>query len=727
MTAKTGQRPHDFPWLQWWLTAYLLVLAANADRLSDSIWIFVPRSTGLLTSSAWHPVLAAWLALAGAGQIPLLMVGLALSGFLTVAGCVAARHLPVELAGLWIILSAVCFPIEQTLVMVFTVAATWLSVSCVRRSAAIQLFCAFGMMILAASLSTQIAWPAVVFSGTFFCRLCSPEQGTRVSRALVAAAMWCAGIVTACIWLPGFFNAIVQPCFAMTKPEFRDVLPSVSLIPDRPVHWILLASFAVLLATLSWRHLSSPRGRIARCTVLAVFAVLGLGGWTSLMLSACAMTTLHAPTGMIRTRSIRRVPLVGIAVAIILMGIQWQRFGADLLFVRMEDRRIDPQQWQVSGRVLLTNLEHSSDWYTSNQRSLFSLVLDNRDCTQEVVQRYLEVCTDWKASRRERFLRADGSWGGYFTAFQEWEPNLIATDAGDVETVRDLALDPNWKLMGVDSRRVIFGSVDDARLTPQIQNASQSLLHLEFPGHRRPAELSRTLMRGNRADAREVAIALTAMRLPYAALRILPHDSHVRTLEARTWCYVELAHRCRSHSGEVSLLDQFRALKGLRQLRVASTMPRVSQERVERAIAALEMDDVGSIQQESGAENSSEFAVSKVETELRRLLAAGDVDAIPGVLQEVNSSSARLFFEAIVNVGDSDPDSAKRLFERAIESGELSGRFQHESHFYLGCLAIENGDVQNAVAQLELAVNSQKSGVFSPLAEYFLFQLSTER
>ena len=724
--APTGQRSNVFPWFRWWFTAYALVLAANADRLSDSIWIIVPRNVSLLTASAWNPFLANWLVSAGAGQIPLLIVGLALSGFLTVVGCFAARQMPVELAGVWFILAAVCFPIDHTLVMVFTVTAAWMSVSCVRRISAIRLFGAFGMMILAASLITQIAWPAVVFSGAFLSQLCNREQETRISRAVITVSVWCAGVVAGCVWLPGFFFAILQPWLAVTNQQFRAVMPSVSLVPVRAFHWILFASFIILLATLLWRHSLCPRGRIARCTVLTVFAALGLGGWNSLLLSGCMMATFPSLTIMARSTGSRLVPFVGIAAAIVLMGIQWQRFGADLLFVRMEDRRINPQQWQVSGRVLLTNLDQTSDWYSSSDSPMFSLVLGERACSREVVQRYLEVCTDWKASRRERFLRADGSWGGYFTAFQEWEPNLIATDAGDVETVRDLTLDPNWKVMGIDSRRVIFGSMDDARLTPQIQNASQSLLHLEFTGRRRPAELSRTVMRGNRADAREVAMALTAMRLPYAALRILPDDAHVRTLEARTWCYVELAHRCRSHSGQVSLLDQFRAMKGLRQLRAAATMSGDTQERVERAMAALGMDDVGSIQQESGADNAGVFAVSKVEAELRRLLAAGDVDAINGVYQKISSSSERLFFEAIIKVGDSDTDSAKRIFDRAIESGELSTRFQHELHFYLGCLAIENGDAQNAVTQLELAVNSQKSGVFSPLAEFFLFQLSTE-
>jgi len=727
MTATTGQRSNVFPWFRWWFTAYALVLAANADRLSDSIWIFVPRNVNLLTASAWNPFLANWLASAGASQIPLFIVGLALSGSLTVVGCFAARQMPVELAGIWFMLAAVCFPIDQTLVMVFTVAAAWMSVICVRQSAAIQLCGAFGMMILTASLITQIAWPAVVFSGVFLSQPGNRERETRIPRALVTVSVWCAGVIAGCVWLPGFFFAILQPWLAVTNPQFRAVMPSVSLVPVRAVHWILIVSFIILLATLLWRHSLCARGRIARCTVLAVFAALGLGGWNSLLLSGCMMATLPSLTIMVRSTGRRLVPFVGIAAAIVLMGIQWQRFGADLLFVRMEDRRIDPQQWQVSGRVLLTNLEQSSDWYTSSGSPMFSLVLGERACSREVVQKYLEVCTDWKANRRERFLRADGSWGGYFKAFQEWEPNLIATDAGDVETVRDLTLDPNWKVMGIDSRRVIFGSMDDARLTPQIQNASQSLLHLEFPGHRRPAELSRTLMRGNRADGREVAMALTAMRLPYAALRILPDDQHGRTLEARTWCYVELAHRCRSHSGQVSLLDQFRAMKGLRQLRAASTLSGDTQERVERAISALGMDDIGSIQQESGTDNSGVFVVSKVEAELRRLLAAGDVDATNGVFEEVKSSSERLFFEAIIKVGDSNHESTKRLLDRAVESGELSARFQHESHFYLGCLAIEHGDSQNAVTQLELAVKSQNSGVFSPLAEFFLFQLSTER
>jgi hypothetical protein len=727
MTSKTGQRSNDFPWLRWWLTTYTLVLAANADRLSDSIWIFVPRSINLLTATAWNPFLANWLASAGASQIPLFIVGLALSGSLTVVGCFAARQMPVELAGVWFILVAVCFPIDHTLVMVFTVAAAWMSVSCVRRSAAIQLCGAFGMMILAASLFTQIAWPAAVFSGAFFSQLCNREHGTQISRALSTICVWCAGVVAGCVWLPGFFFAILQPWLAMTNPQFRAVMPSVSLVPIRAVHWILFVSFVILLATLLWRHSSCPRGRIARCTVLTVFAALGLGGWNSLLLSGCMMAIFPSWTVMVSSPGSRRLPFVGIAAAIVLMGIQWQRFGADLLFVRIEDRRINPHQWQVSGRVLLTNLDQSSDWHSSSDSPMFSLVLGERACSREVVQRYLEVCTDWKASRRERFLRADGSWGGYFTAFQEWEPNLIATDAGDVETVRNLSLDPNWKVIGIDSRRVIFGSMDDARLTPQIQNASQSLLHLEFPGRRRPAELSRTLMRGNRADAREVAIALTAMRLPYAALRILPDDDHVRTLEARTWCYVELAHRCRSHSGQVSLLDQYRAMKGLRQLRAASSMSGETQERVERAITALDLDDDGSTHLQPRPDNSSDFAVSEAEAELRQSLAMGDVDAINGLVQVVNSSPERLFFEAIVKMGDDDTESAIRLLDRAVESGELSAGFQHEAHFYLGCLAIENGDSQKAITQLELAVKSQSSGMFSPLAEFFLFQLSTER
>ena len=66
--APTGQRSNVFPWFRWWFTAYALVLAANADRLSDSIWIIVPRNVSLLTASAWNPFLANWLVSAGSGE-----------------------------------------------------------------------------------------------------------------------------------------------------------------------------------------------------------------------------------------------------------------------------------------------------------------------------------------------------------------------------------------------------------------------------------------------------------------------------------------------------------------------------------------------------------------------------------------------------------------------------------------------------------------------------------
>ncbi|MCP4509454.1 MAG: hypothetical protein GY826_24020, partial [Fuerstiella sp.] len=175
------------------------------------------------------------------------------------------------------------------------------------------------------------------------------------------------------------------------------------------------------------------------------------------------------------------------------------------------------------------------------------------------------VCKDVLQGRQNSYRRSDGSWGGYSRFFQKWNPALIVIDSVQLQAIRQFSVDPNWSILSIDAKRTVFGSVTNSQTRLQARNATDLFYFLEWPNSRRRVSASGVLELGTAADARQVAAVLNAIRLPYAALRVLPKGDHPDTSFARAWSYTELAHRALRQTGRWSLIDQYRAVCGLKE------------------------------------------------------------------------------------------------------------------------------------------------------------------
>lgn len=716
----------EFPWWLWGFSIFSLIVSTHLHRLFDSVWIVTPQTSTLLGTSMWTPGLAGVLVAAGPGKLPMFVCGIFLSVAITVLIRFTSRRLPIAIVGVWFSMIAISWPVEHTLVLVLTAPAIVLPTLRILRTPGRRLIAFIGLAILAASLTSQVAWPFGMLSLAVLQCCISGDRAIGKAERILLPAVWFLGVMGAVILVPGFAEQLIRPLMTVCTPQMQNVFPSWSVTPDSPLHWILLASFMGLLLMTTWRLSGVQSGQLAGLVVMSGLSFLALGGWFSVMLSGCCLPAVMPLVVQKSASRNRLIPVICLGAAILQGGFHCQRFGIDLLSVRLEDRRIDPAKWNVDGRVLLTNLEQSADWLSENPRPSHSLLLDDRAVSGSILKTYAAACMDWKNSRKDSYIRADGSWGGYFNSFRDWKPSLIVADAMDLESLRHLAIDPTWKVMGIDSQRVIFGSVDEVRLLPQIRDASQLLLQLEFPGQRTTGELTRTLMIGTRVDARHVAMVLNAMRLPYAGLRVLPADQFSESNEVRAWCYAELAHRCRTHSGQVSLLDQYRATIGLRSIQNSWSTSNSTRRRIRRTIESLSLDVTGSETAVRRLENEDRSAANMKTTQaLRTAFGAGETDTIRNLLAEMSATPEREFFAAILAASESGPEASTRLLESVTESAAMPSYLRHEGFFYLGCLAIETGDSEIAVNRLRRSVESLKSGPFAPLAEFFLLQLTS--
>lgn len=199
---------------------------------------------------------------------------------------------------------------------------------------------------------------------------------------------------------------------------------------------------------------------------------------------------------------------------------------------------------------------------------------------------------------------------------------------------------------------------------------------------------------------RRVASVLGAMRLPYAALRVLPPDSAASTESVRTWCYLELAHRHRRHSGETSLLDQYRAVARLRKSHPTANW---TTDEMRRAAYSLEglgvpmrnrrfaVGESRAGQQEGGwshcaasengdlkSKSATPAGASISESQLRRAMAEGDVAACRRLVSKLEGKS-RNYYDLLVSANTSPPSQLYPNLRALIDANDLPERLRGES------------------------------------------------
>ena len=430
---------------------------------------------------------------------------------------------------------------------------------------------------------------------------------------------------------------------------------------------------------------------------------------------------------------------------------------------------VDPAAWEITGNVLLTDLDQSPDWQSSLMRNRFRLIIDDRwDVFADRYRNYSHVCRDLFEVRADSYLRTDGRYGGYKTFVREWSPVLLVASSSQLDRIRQLSLSPDWTTLSIDGRRTIFGRSNDPQIAFQRQRASETLLAMEWPT-RSLDSVDAVIVAGTDDNLRRVAEVLCAIRLPYAALRSLPSDDLWPTQKIRVWCFLELAHRTKRHSGQTSLLDQFRALALVREIHNAGEWDVAEQLRVARSLEGLEQFDLATLLCEAVEHNTSSatgrqqqaaaalrrqmrtrnriippteidqalplqdrsFSSTADEIRLRQALAAGQAATADGILPGLTADRAALYSLVTDSRHQSAGQPAVRILQaldsinlpenRSGEGKNRSGEQKQpnsslparsEACFWLGCLAIEAG---NAKAAEQAFLESERLHPQSPL------------
>ncbi|MFG0334333.1 MAG: hypothetical protein ACF8TS_13290, partial [Maioricimonas sp. JB049] len=317
---------------------------------------------------------------------------------------------------------------------------------------------------------------------------------------------------------------------------------------------------------------------------------------------------------------------------------------------------------------------------------------------------------------------------------------------------------PHWQILGIDSRRTIFGHVHDSRNRPQAVRALSSLRQLEWPPLQGGRLAPNVLAAAEIEDFHRVAAVLCAIRFPYAGLRVLPPGDDAGTRDVRTWCYLELAHRVRRHTGAASLLHQSRAVQGLRE---AVRESRLTPEETLRAALSLESlglideaaalaDRVSSsplaflfrrqlveraqrVRQRCLSARSGSVADRSVkaagetgtrpERIVREALMKGEISTFQQALPTV-TPALRAYYSVLGLPPDTPLEERRQLLAAATESPDFPRQRTGEARFYLGCLAIEAGDVAAAVRSLQLSEEAAPNSPLAPLRSLYLSQMT---
>ncbi len=553
-------------------------------------------------------------------------------------------------------------------------------------------------------------------------------------------------------WSPGLLATAGRSVSWLWTNLPSRVLPGASPAFSHGQDWRLqspmLVFFLFCWAGLFWN--SAERGRFL--PLLLFLTLLGFCNASYLWIAGVTLAaTYRVPMrSEISTR-------IGYAVLAMSMLFGLARFvpraGAYFNFALGEvtPRFVDPTEWGMHGRVMLLDLSQSSDWQPGKIRARFELLLDDRwEVFGDQYEAYAAVCRDIREIRADGYLRTDQKWGGYQSWLKEWTPVMLVADSSQTLDIRRLSLSPHWRILGIDARRTMFGKAKEPQIYRQSARAIGMIQQLEWPSISSPVWHENVVAANSADDLLKVSRVPCAMRFPYAALRLLPQDTAQAVRNERTLCHVEIAHRVYRHAGQGSLLDQFRGIYGLRRIIAES---HADPETVLRALASIEGLGQEKLAQQLAKEIAETQAASWSAARQHRLQSLLDRTATHGQAAE-NSPSALNDAEAAVRqallTGDllagrehlqaieeplqdyyalllsSSETAADDLFEECstlLEQANFPKPRRGEALFYLGCLALEAGDSEAALAAFRENAQVEPASPFHSLEELYRMQM----
>lgn len=581
----------------------------------------------------------------------------------------------------------------------------------------------------------------------FVCVLHRSDKPLSNRQVVTVASIAVMAVAVGAMVSRGFAAAAARPLTWQFVPQ--SVLPVGSASEDGFLFWLPCFLVVGLVVYGWWQIWNADRKSWAQHLPLVVFSALSFTNhhyqFLSLLGIVC-LTDWSRSSDPQRSWE-RRLRWCCVLVAVLYLLPQMASYRSFVLTGRWPRQFVDPSTWETSGRVMLMKPRSADRWRTGRTQELFDLIIDDRwDVFRGEYRNYLRVCHDLREVRSSRYLRRDGEWGGYKQWTAKWKPTLLVADSSDLDGIRRLSLSPHWKVLGIDSHRTIFGAEGDSRNQQQARAAGRLLSQLEWPGPGFDGSFGNVLAATGDAQRIRVARVLLSIRLPYAALRVMPEtpDDHDVLISL---CHFELAHRVFRHTRTHSLLDQYRSVFHLRRLAKAGALSAKQIIRVARGLEEMGEPETASVlagilTQQSFASDSNELesATGLIERcqlrmeqdpavnssgprgSLRRALRAGDAAAVTRELDGLEDHERR-FFEVLANA---IARSAEDLYVDLIgllNSPGFPEDLRSEALFYLGSLAIEVGDSASAANAFSASLQAAPTHPLNSISRVSLMNL----
>ncbi len=506
-----------------------------------------------------------------------------------------------------------------------------------------------------------------------------------------------------------FFRAAIRPLSCLRSVP-ADLLPSLQPVAlTRPELW-QAGCLAILMAC--WiRCRKAPVPRVSSLIQLTLFSIWGLLCQRYLWIGSIAATLVVQ--GPATSKSSLRTTRLAIGLLCLVVALQSIRH-ADALrgFVTssgLPANRLDPLQWSTRGPVLFFNLDTAGRWKNSPRGSRFPPVLDDRwDEFGSRYTQYENVLDDLRNGRSERYLHADGTWGGYQQQLSAWRPALLVAGSHETTLIRRLSLSPDFRILGVDAESVYFGRADEPANAPQAQRAMRVLATLEWPRPGQSTLDTAVIVAPTPPERCRVAMTLIAMRLPYAALRLVAGDESDSAQRIRAYSYLELAHRAHRYAGGASLLDQFRTVQEFNRLRASGILTNDDILRVNRGLESLGLPPLAD--QSTGRSADTTDPATVGESAVRAAIANGRKSEALALIPALSDRPAQ-YYAALARSDEFSPSQTYAALAEIGSRKELPGNLQAECWFYAGSLAIQLGDGRGARNAM---LRSREAAIDSP-------------
>lgn len=543
-----------------------------------------------------------------------------------------------------------------------------------------------------------------------FTIVCIPERQMKLANRKAQLGMiaipWLVMLLAAAI-NPGLLRAALRPLTWPVIPHLNTVLPDLRA-PWSLTH-LSLGYVCLLFVILEsvWRNLREQSSWLRKLG-LAGLGWLGFScAWyTALVAASLALCTRKSESA--QTQKSTKI-LITTAGCLLVARVGWMMLSNDITVIwgGYSAGVVDVSRWNRSGAVLLTNLSQTADWDNQNLRKRFPLLLTDRwdGASNQTLQKYARACQDLRVGEGELFLRSDGTYGGYAEVLREYKPSWIVMPSDHLDAIRQFAVSPKWRVVGIDGQRVIFAS--DSQ---QMLQAATLWFQLEWPSQSFSGTTEGVLDLGNPEDQRRVSHVFSAMRLPYAALRVLPFDTQLTTKIAQTYARIELAHRAVRQAGQVSLLDHPRAIQSIHELNRSIFLPPKHRERFNTALHSLQTFKV----------STHPTTLEEIDVEVHQNVAQGDLFQARNVVEGLPADSVRRMLYVTLLEPLSAEEKQQQL-QRLVDS--IPGELHSEIQFYLACLDLEIGDGPAAIEHL---LKIQPPSEWLALQSLYLKQLGTE-